>query len=199
MADGADEKAVAEAIRQQLPQGLSVRSPAERSQLSKETIDKVQKGLDFSYVAIMALAFFTILNTFLMNVGERRRHLAVLRAIGATRRQLIRMLLWEGLDMGVAGTILGSAAGLGGAFLLTQSVGRVYSTPMPVLQITPAPFITAGILGPIVSLLAMFIPAWIAGRVSPLEGMRFIATEGRSRVSLLYALLRHAFSSPPVR
>ena len=70
-----------------LPTGLSVRSPIERSQLSKETIEKVQKGLDFAYVMILALAFFTILNTFLMNVGERRRQLAVLRAIGTTRRQ----------------------------------------------------------------------------------------------------------------
>ena len=189
VAEGADENAVADAIRQRLPKGLSLHSPTARSQLSKETIDKVQKGLDFAYVAIMALAFFTILNTFLMNVGERRRQLAVLRAIGTTRRQLIRMLLWEGLAMGVVGTVLGSLAGLGGAWLLTQSMGRVYSTAMPMLQITPAPFITAGILGPAVSLAAMFVPAWIAGRVSPLEGMRFIASEGHHRVSLSYVLV----------
>jgi putative ABC transport system permease protein len=189
VADGADETAVSNAIRQVLPQGLSVRLPAERSQLSKETIEKVQHGLKFAYFTIMFLAFFTILNTFLMNVGERRRQLAVLRAIGTTRRQLIRMLLWEGLTMGTAGTILGSAVGLGGAFLLTQSMGKVYSTPMPALQITPLPFITAGILGPIVSLVAMFIPAWIAGRVSPLEGMRFVASEGQRRVSAAYVLM----------
>ena len=52
---------------------------------------------------ILALAFFMILNTFLMNVGERRRQLAVLRAIGATRRQIIRMLLLEGLVDGRRG------------------------------------------------------------------------------------------------
>ena len=198
LADGADEKAVAEAIRSRLPQGdsaatdrpsLSIRSPMERSQLSKETIEKVQKGLDFAYVMILALAFFMILNTFLMNVGERRRQLAVLRAIGATRRQLIRMLLAEGLAMGVVGTSLGVAVGLGGALLLTQSMGRVYGTAMPTLRITPAPFVFAVLLGPSVSLLAMFVPAWIAGRVSPLEGMRFIASERRSRVSVAYVLL----------
>ena len=124
-----------------------------------------------------------------MNVGERRRQLAVLRAIGATRRQIIRMLLLEGLTMGCVGTVLGSAAGLGGAYLLTQSMGQVYSTPMPALQITPTPFILASFLGPSVSLLAMFIPAWIAGKVSPLEGMRFIASEGRSRVSVAYIFM----------
>jgi putative ABC transport system permease protein len=187
--DGADDKTVADAIRASLPKGLLVRLPIERSQLSKETIDKVQKGLDFAYVMILALAFFTILNTFLMNVGERRRQLAVLRAIGATRRQLIRMLLVEGLAMGVVGTALGIVAGVGGAFLLTQSMSQVYSTTMPALRITPGPFIFAAILGPSVSVLAMFIPAWIAGKVSPLEGLRFIASDGHKRVSLAYVVM----------
>jgi putative ABC transport system permease protein len=186
LAEDASEKTTAEAIGAILPKGLIVRSPMERSQMSKETIEKVQKGLDFAYVMILALAFFTILNTFLMNVGERRRQLAVLRAIGATRRQLIRMLLLEGLVMGVVGTLLGISFGVGGALLLTQSMGKVYGSVMPTLRITPAPFVFAALLGPSVSLLAMFVPAWIAGRVTPLEGMRFIASETRHRISWLY-------------
>jgi putative ABC transport system permease protein len=192
LADAANEKTVADSIRSKLPKGMVVRSPIERSQLSKETIEKVQKGLDFAYVMILALAFFTILNTFLMNVGERRRQLAVLRAIGATRKQLIRMLLLEGLAMGVVGTLIGIAAGVGGALLLTKSMGQVYSTAMPTLRITPAPFVFAALLGPSVSILAMFIPAWIAGKVSPLEGMRFIASEGYRRVSIAYVFLAAA-------
>ena len=187
--DAADEKVVSAALASRLPDGLTARSPAERSQLSKEMIEKVKQGLDFSYVAIMTLAFCTILNTFLMNVGERRRQLAVLRAIGATRRQLITMLLVEGAAMGFVGTLLGTAVGLGGAYLLTQSMAKVYATTMPALRITPAPFIAAGCLGPVVSVLAMFIPAWIAGRVSPLEGMRFVASDRQSRISALYVLL----------
>lgn len=184
--DGVDEKTVKSSLTAILPKGLMLRSPMERSDLSKEMIEKVQKGLDLAYVTIMALAFVTILNTFLMNVGERRRQLAVLRAIGTTRRQLIQMLLAEGAMMGFVGTLLGTAAGLGGAYLLTQSMARVYATTMPGLRITLAPFIAAGCLGPIVSLLAMFIPAWIAGRVSPLEGMRFVASDRRGRISFWY-------------
>jgi len=184
----ADEQAVAEAIAGLLPAGVSIRSPMARSQLSQEILQKVEKGLKLSNVMMLALAFFTILNTFLMNVGERRRQLAVLRAIGATRRQIIRMLLLEGLTLGFVGTLLGIAAGLGGALLLARSMGQVYSTTVPSLCITPKPFILAAILGPGVSLLAMFVPAWIAGRVSPLEGMRFIAPKGRRIVSPAYVL-----------
>ena len=187
LAEDADETTLTEAIRSHLPAGLTVRSPMERSQLSKEMIEKVHQGLKFAHAMILLLAFATILNTFLMNVGERRRQLAVLRAIGATRRQLMRMLLLEGVMMGVVGTILGSAAGLGGAYLLAQSMSKIYCTPMPALQINPQPFILVGLLGPGVSLLAMFVPAWIAGKVSPLEGMRFVAAQGRTRISLKYA------------
>jgi putative ABC transport system permease protein len=91
--------------------------------------------------------------------------------------------------MGLAGTAHGIAAGLGGAFLLTQSMSQVYGTSMPSLRITPAPFIFAAVLGPSVSLFAMFVPAWIAGRVSPLEGMRFVASERHHRISVAYVLI----------
>ncbi|MCE5266687.1 MAG: ABC transporter permease [Planctomycetaceae bacterium] len=187
--DGANEKTVAAAIAGRLPAGLSVRSPQARAQLSKETIEQVSQGMLYANVTMIVLATFMILNTFLMNVGERRRQLAVLRAIGATRRQITRTLLLEGLMMGALGTLLGSMAGLGGAHVLAQSMGKVYSTAMPALRISPLPFALAGLLGPAVSLLAMFVPAWIAGRVSPLEGMRFVVAEGRNFVTVRYVLV----------
>ena len=71
------------------------------------------KGLKFACDLSIVLAVFLIFNTFLMNVGERRRQLAILRAIGTTRRQISRTLLCEGLFMGVLGTSLGALAGPG--------------------------------------------------------------------------------------
>jgi len=189
LAETADEKGVAAEIAKILPTGLSVRSPMARSQLTKDTVQDAEKGLNFAYALMIVLAVFTIFNTFLMNVGERRRQLAVLRAIGATRRQIMRMLLLEGLAMGFAGTVLGSLVGLAGAYGLTQAMGRVYGTTMPTLLITPGPFIVVAFLGPGISLFAMFIPARIAGKISPLEGMRFVASETRRRITLRYIIL----------
>ena len=189
LAETADERAVAAEIAKLLPTGVSVRSPMARSQLAKETVQDAETGLDFAYALMIVLAVFTIFNTFLMNVGERRRQLAVLRAIGATRRQIMRMLLLEGLAMGLVGTIVGSLLGLVGAYGLTQAMGRVHGTTMPALRITPGPFIVAAFLGPGISLLAMFVPARIAGRISPLEGMRFVASETRRRITWRYISL----------
>jgi putative ABC transport system permease protein len=183
-----DEKGVSAAIAKLLPPGMAVRSPMARSQLSKETILPVEYGLLFAFCLMVGLALITIVNTFLMNVGERRKQLAVLRAIGATRRQIINMLLLEGLAMGAMGTVFGSLLGLAGAYGMTQGMGRIYSTVMPALHITASPFLWAAVVGPGVSMVAMFIPAYIAGRISPLEGMRFISAESHSRITLTYIL-----------
>ena len=144
----------------------------------------VELGLMFACVMMVGVAIVMIVNTFLMNVGERRRQLAMLRAIGTTRRQLIRAMLLEGIAMGLVGTLLGSLLGLGGAYLLALGMGRVYSTAMPALRITLGPFLLATVLGPSISLMAMFIPAYVAGKISPLEGMRTIIPEGNGGVTL---------------
>lgn len=193
LTDTADEKAVQAEIADILPAGLTVRSPMARAHFARETMQAAESGLDVAYVLMIILGLFTIFNTYLMNVGERRRQLAVLRAVGTTRKQIMRMLLLEGLAMGFAGTVLGSLLGLGGAYLLTDATSRVYSTPMPPLQINPGTFILAAFLGPGISLLAMFIPTWIASRISPLESMRFVPSSGRNRISPWYILFSLMF------
>ncbi len=189
LAESADEKTVQAEIARQLPPGVIVRPPAFRTQLAKETLQDAEHGLSFAYQLTLVLAVFMILNTFLMNVGERRRQLAILRAIGTTRRQLLGMMLGEGLLMGTVGTVIGIGVGLGGAFLLSGAMGRMLSVSMPSLRITPAPFLLAAAMGPGLSLLAMYIPARIASRITPLEGMRPAVTGEGRRVPLTFTII----------
>lgn len=186
--EDANDKAMETKIAGLLPAGLTVRSPMARAHFAKDTMRPAELGLDVAYVLMIILGLFTIFNTYLMNVGERRRQFAILRAVGTTRGQISRMLLLEGLAMGLVGTVFGSVLGIGGAYLLTEAMSRVYSTPMPPLTITANPFILAAILGPGISLLAMFIPIMIAARISPLESMRFVPNKGLSKVTLPYIL-----------
>ena len=78
--DGANEKIVAERIQSVLTQGLNVHSFATRTQLAKETLASLEQGLLLATVLAVALGICIIVNTFLMNVSERRRQLAILRA-----------------------------------------------------------------------------------------------------------------------
>ena len=70
--DGVNEGTIAERIRAVLPQGLNVHSSATRTQLAKETLASLDQGLLLATVLAVALGICIILNTFLMNVSERR-------------------------------------------------------------------------------------------------------------------------------
>ena len=175
---GADEKAVGAQLAKILAPGLEVHPPAARTQLSNETLASIQQGLRFSSDFAVALAVIIIVNTFLMNLSERRRQLAILRAVGATRGQIVRMLLAEGLVLGIVGTALGCVIGAGGGYLLMRGVARLYIIPPPPVAFTPFAFILAAVLGPTLAVAAAGVPAALAARIPPLEAMQpAVATE----------------------
>ena len=169
---GADQEKVRAAVKECLPAYLTVHEPISKTQVAKDRVKSIEQGLLFCRALMIALAVITIFNTFLMNVGERRRQLSILRAIGTTRSQIMRMLVLEGIAMGIVGTVLGSLLGTAGAQVVNGAMSRVFSDAAPPLHLSVRPFIAAAIIGPIMSLIAMVVPAWLAGRVSPLEGMR---------------------------
>lgn len=185
----ADVETVRQAIAAVLPPGVTVRMPTSRAQLGTETLATFDQGLTFAYTLTLVLATIVILNTFLMNVGERRRQLAILRALGTTRRQVMGMLLREGLLMGAVGTVAGLILGLAGAYGLSWAMARVYDTSLNALAIGREPFILAGVMGPGMALAAMFVPAYLAGKVTPLEGMRPLVSPEGARPSPVLTLI----------
>jgi putative ABC transport system permease protein len=146
----------------------------------------VEQALNYADILTLALAVFMILNTYLINLSERRRQLAIMRAVGATRGQLVRLLALESLLMGLVGGTLGWALGVVGAKFLGAAMASAYSvTTRPMQWSLPA--LGGGVgLGVIVSLLASVAPAWLTRRISPLEGMQPLIAEPTSRVSARY-------------
>jgi len=183
LTDSRQAAAASEAISKILPEGISVRTPAQRMQMSG-TMEMLDKGLLLTYIMTMVLAVFIVFNTFLMNVSERRKQLAILRAVGTTRGQMVRMLLTEALLLGVVGTVIGCLLGLCGAFGMSRAMGKLLSAPSPEMQITQTAYLLGGLLGPCLALFSAAVPAWIARRVSPLEGMRPVIVEDKRGVSV---------------
>ena len=173
----ADLNQVEKALTAKLPPELKIDRAGLGSKQAEEAILPTEQGLQLGTAASFVLAVFIILNTFLMNVSERRRQLAILRAIGATRRQVIGLLLREGLLMGFVGTLLGIVLGIGGAYVLTRAMEGLFQTPLPSLIITPAPFILGPCFGMGMALIGTYFPARKAGLLSPLEGMGGTARE----------------------
>ena len=169
-----DQKAeVQAAIATVLPEGVTVRPPASNTRVMSETLMSSEQGLKMASIFSLLLSAFIILNTFMMNVGERRRHLAIMRAIGATASQMSWMLLRESLLLGVLGTVLGIGAGLGVAYTLNDTLTRVLEVNLPQANtetLTRA-LSWAVVFGIGMSVLGALVPALMARWVSPLEGM----------------------------
>jgi len=184
----ADVDRVLADLNGRLPTGLQARKPATSTSLVEETLASSEEGLRLASAFSLLLAGFIILNTSLMNVGERRRQLAILRAIGATRGQISGLIRRESLAMGLVGTMLGAVVGVAGAQLLTNALTGILQIDLPAMTLTPAPFVLAAFFGLGVSLLGSAVPARRAGRVSPSEGMGAVPREdmeGSSRKSAI--------------
>jgi len=186
---GYDDEQVRKAVAQVLPEGLEVRPPTGSAQMLQQTLLSTNQGLRLTTAFSLLLAGFIILNTFLMNVGERRRDLAITRAIGATRRQLAGMLIGEAFLLGLFGTILGIGAGLLAAHYLNMGLSRLLDVSLPAMQLSAWPFIWAVVFGFVVSFVGALVPALRATRVTPLEGMSRAASEDFSRPPAIYLLI----------
>ena len=188
LAGGADERAVRAAIQERLPQGLHAAAAAARTELAQATFQKIEHALQYATALTVVLAVFIVSNAFLMNVSERRPQLAVLRAVGATRGQLVRLLLAEALVIGAAGTILGCLAGWGGGYALMRATAQLFAAAPPKVVLAVEPFLLAAILGPGVAAIAAYIPIRLIRDISPLEAMRpQVGADRRPRLPPAYA------------
>jgi len=168
-------KEIQSAIASQLPEGITIRTPTLRSQVAGESTTAIQRGLLIATIFSLIMAAFIIFNTFQMNVGERRRQLGILRALGTTRRQLLWMILREGILLGVLGSLLGCVAGYFGASVLNQSTSALLQIDIPQGSFSWLPMVVAMVSGVLVSLLGALIPAVMAAFTSPSDAMKQVS------------------------
>jgi putative ABC transport system permease protein len=159
-----------------LPKELRAQIPSARSGLAEETLLLTEVSLDMASALSFTTAVFIALSIFLMSVGERRRQLSILRAVGATRRQVLTMVCREALVMGIFGTLLGIPLGVFGGRFLMQTMSAMLQATLPETPDLRWALATGALLGPAICLLAAWYPARKASLVSPLEGIRPVVT-----------------------
>ena len=131
--------------------------------------------LVFAFVAVFVGAFM-INNTFSIIVAQRTQQLAMLRALGASRRQVLRIVLTEATFIGVLGSFAGLAAGIGTAIgLRAMFVGMGVDLPSGPLVISTGSMVWSAGVGIAVTVLSAWLPARRAGRVSPIAALRDVA------------------------
>lgn len=143
---------------------------------------KAQVGNALKFVNYFLLAFgaialvvgtFIIYNTFSMIVAQRLRELALLRAVGAGRRQVGLSVVSEAVVIGLLGSVLGLAAGIGLAFGLSALLNAFdLGLPTGTMQVLPRTVLAAIGIGLVVTVASAYAPARRAAKIPPVEAMR---------------------------
>jgi putative ABC transport system permease protein len=170
-----------------VPQNVEVRTGDEQAR--KQTQDIKTGFLDFLRTALLAFAgislfvgAFLIFNTFSITVAQRTREFALLRVLGAKRRQVLRSVLAEGLILGVFGSAAGLVLGIGvaaGLKALFSALGA--DMPSTGTVIESRTIIVSLLVGTVVTMISTFAPAIRATRVPPLAALREGLDSGRKR------------------
>jgi putative ABC transport system permease protein len=160
-----------------LPRGYEAKTG---EQAAQEASDQIKKGLSFFNIALLVFAgislfvgAFIIFNTFSILIAQRTRELALLRALGASAKQVRRSVLGESAIVG----LLASVVGLGFGFAIAlglQGLLRGFGIDLPTTttQLLPRTVIVALLVGVVTTVVSSVVPAVRASRIPPAAAMR---------------------------
>ena len=176
------QEALARRIAAAMPQGTETLTG---HAMAKDSSNEVKKALGFFNTLLLVFAAvalfvgsFIIYNTFSIIVAQRRKENALLRAIGASQRQVEIALLIEATVMGVVGSAIGFAAGFGMAVLLRGMLTALgINLPHGGLVLQTRTIVASYVVGISITVLSAVLPALRGGRVPPVAAMRDIAIE----------------------
>jgi lipoprotein-releasing system permease protein len=129
-------------------------------------------------VLIILVASFNIISNLIMNVIEKSREIAILKALGATNKAIMAIFIFQGLFIGLIGTTIGVLGGFGLGYILNTY--QIIKLPADVYYLSHLPvkmnlfdFITVSVSAITITFLATIYPAWQAAKLDPVEPLRY--------------------------
>ncbi|MFD0818126.1 ABC transporter permease [Micromonospora zhanjiangensis] len=191
-AAGVGDAVLRDRIAAELGDGYVVKTG---KQLSDEASASLKEALSFFNKILLGFAgvalfvgIFLILNTFSIIVAQRTRELALLRAVGANRRQVVGSVLVEAVVIGLFASVLGLGAGVGVGALLAYLFGK-FGGGLELAGIgVPAAAVARAVAdGLVVTVVAAVLPALRASRIPPIAAMQDVANPDRPLTKLSVA------------
>jgi putative ABC transport system permease protein len=193
-ADGVSDARLKRNVTEALGGAYKIQTAKEASDEGRQDVGEFMDVIKYAMLGFAGIAFlvgiFLIINTFSMLVAQRTREIGLMRAIGSSRKQVNRSVLLEALLLGIVGSVLGVAAGVGiaiGLMQLMSAAGMNLSTDdLTVKTATP---VVGLVLGVVVTVLAAYLPARRAGKVSPMAALRDAGTPADGKAGRVRALI----------
>ena len=176
-AEGVTQEELAAAAQEVLPKGVLARTGEDVVAKNQAGIDEIMGFLNTFLLVFAAVSLvvgtFLIINTFSILVAQRSRELALLRALGASRRQVNRSVLLEAFGVG----IVGSTLGLVGGYLLALGLRALFGLlgldlAGAEFPVEPGTIIASYAVGILVTVFAAYLPARRASRIAPVQALR---------------------------
>ncbi|MDO3705820.1 ABC transporter permease [Micromonospora sp. C28SCA-DRY-2] len=191
-ADGVSDESLRDAVAAAVGAGYEVKTG---EQLSADAAAGLKEALTFfnrillGFAAVALLVgTFLILNTFSIIVAQRTRELALMRAIGASGKQIIGSVVLEAIAVGLIASVLGLGAGIGiGALLAYLFSTFAGGLTLAGLGVPAAAVIGAFAVGLIITVVAALLPALRASRIPPIAAMQDVATPDRPLTKITIA------------
>src|SRR5499427_6866565 len=193
---GVSQTRLRDDIRGTLGSGYKVRTgqevAAEDSKSLQQFLDIIRNFLlGFAGITLF-VGIFLIVNTFSILVAQRTRELALFRALGASRRQVLGSVLIEAAVIGLIASSIGILAGFGLAALLRKAFESAggSSLPSPGAGVPLSPIIAGYLVGLFVTAVAALLPALRASQIPPVAAMRDAATPDKplTRITIAGAI-----------
>ncbi|MER7990044.1 ABC transporter permease [Streptomyces noursei] len=179
-APGTSQTALKDAVAKILPkEGAEVTTGRELADEQAKFIAQSMDGMKNALLAFAGVALFVgvfiIANTFTMLVAQRTKELALMRAVGASRRQVTRSVLIEASVVGAVAAVTGLVAGIGiGAGLRALMGATGAKAPDGPLVVSPSTIITSLLVGIVVTVLAAWLPGRRAAKIPPVAAMNSV-------------------------
>lgn len=173
---GTSDRELLSAVKPLLPEDAEAKTG---KALADEQAKQIENGLGSLNAMLLAFAgialfvgVFLIANTFTMLVAQRTRELALMRAVGASRRQVKRSVLTEAAVVGALASVIGFALGIGLATGLRSVMGAFGGKiPAGPLIVSPLAVGSAFAVGVLITVLAAWLPARRAAKIPPVAAM----------------------------
>ncbi|MFC5173975.1 ABC transporter permease [Streptomyces mutomycini] len=175
-AAGASDQQLLKAVKPLLPKYAEAKTGTALADEEAEMTETGLKSLNAMLLAFAAIALFVgvflIANTFTMLIAQRTKELALMRAVGASRRQVKRAILLEAAVVGLIASIIGFLLGVGLAAGLRSAMGMFGGKiPAGPLVVSPTAVASAFAVGVLITVFAAWLPARRAAKIPPVAAM----------------------------
>jgi putative ABC transport system permease protein len=186
-APGTSQTALRGALDSVMPKDVA--STTTGQQLADDQAEQISSAMSGKKTGLLVFAgialfvgTFIIANTFTMLVAQRTKELALLRAVGASRRQVTRSVLVEAFVVGAVAAVAGLAAGIGIGAAMRSLMGSLGATvPDGPLVISPGTIVTALLVGVLITMLAAWLPGRRAAKIPPVAAMSSVHAQATTK------------------